>query len=149
MENDDIFDTNDEYKSSDTDNEEENILNTRRGQKRMRFILSSESESDEDDQRIETAADGTVCQEIKEGSKLGRAPLHNIFRDVSDPTGYAKRNIMKGKVRTTFSLIIAHRMMEHIRTCTEAEAFRVLGAEWNLTAAKLDSFIALICTRRI
>ncbi|XP_011162891.2 piggyBac transposable element-derived protein 4-like [Solenopsis invicta] len=130
---------------SDTDYDEENILNIRRGQKKMRFVISFESENEEE--LIETATDGTIWQEIKEGSKPGRAQIHNIFRDTSGPTGYAKRNIMKGKVRTAFSLIIDHHTMEHIRKCTEAEAFRVLGTKWNLSIAKLYTFIALLYAR--
>ena len=66
------------------------------------------------------------------GATSGRAALHNIFREESGPTGYAKRNIIKGKVKTAFSLIIDHRIMKHIRTCTIEEANRVLGTEWSL-----------------
>ena len=54
---------------------------------------------------------------------------------------------MKGKVKTAFSLIIDHRIMNNIRTCTEAEAFRVLGTKWELSAAKLDAFVALLYAR--
>ena len=35
------------------------------------------------------------------------------------PTEFAKRHIMKEKVRTALSLIIDHRIMERIKTCTE------------------------------
>lgn len=144
---DDLFDTTDSCQSSGTDSEAENMLNMRKGQKRKKLLLSSESESDVEDQCIETATDGTVWQEIEEGSTPGRAPIHNIFREVAGPTGYAKRNIIKGKVRTAFSLLIDNRVMEHIRTCTEAEAFRVLGTKWNLSTAKFDAFIALLYAR--
>ncbi|XP_043256442.1 uncharacterized protein LOC122399666 [Colletes gigas] len=63
----------------DSDTDEENILNIRRGQKRKRFIVSSESENEEG---IETAMDGTVWQKIKEGSNRGRAPIYNIFKEI-------------------------------------------------------------------
>lgn len=120
-------------------------MNVRRGQKRRRFLVSSESENEEE--IIDTAIDGTVWQEIKKGSNPGRALIYNIFRETSGPTGYSKRNIMKGKVRTAFSLIIGHNIIEHIRKCTETEAFRVLGSKWDLSAVKLYAFIALLYVR--
>lgn len=46
---------------SDINSDEENILNIRRGQKSMRFIISSESENEEE----LTETDGTVWQKIK------------------------------------------------------------------------------------
>lgn len=124
---------------SDTD--EENILNIRRGQKRKRFIVSSDSENEEE---IETAMDGTVWQKIKEGSDRGRAPVYNISKEISGPTGYAKRNIIKGRVASAFSLIIDHDMIERVRKYTELEAFRELKTKWN---AKLYTFIGLLYAR--
>lgn len=130
---------------SNTDENEENVSNVRRGRKRRRFLVSSDSENEEE--VIETAIDGTVWQAVKEGSNPGRAPIHNIFRETSGPTGYSKRNIMKGKVRTAFSLIIDKHIIEHIRKCTKTEAFRVLGSKWDLSTAKLHAFIALLYAR--
>ncbi|KAF3427931.1 hypothetical protein E2986_12456 [Frieseomelitta varia] len=80
----------------------------------------------------------------EESYKCERTPVHNIFREMFVPTTniYAKRHIMKGEVKTAFSLIIDHGIMEEIRTCTE-EAFRVLGTKWELNATKLDAFVAL------
>jgi hypothetical protein len=49
----------------DSDTDEENILNIRRGQKRKRFIVSSESENEEG---IETAEYQKERQLSKEGS---------------------------------------------------------------------------------
>ncbi|XP_043498364.1 uncharacterized protein LOC122521585 [Polistes fuscatus] len=69
----------------DSDTDEENILNIRRGQKRRRFIVSSESENEEE---IKIAMDGTVWQKIKDGSNRGRAPIYNIFKEISGPIGY-------------------------------------------------------------
>ena len=37
--------------------------------------------------------------------------------------------------------------MEHLRKCTEAESFRVLGTKWKISAIKLDAFIALLYDR--
>uniref|UniRef100_A0A1A9UE39 PiggyBac transposable element-derived protein domain-containing protein n=1 Tax=Glossina austeni TaxID=7395 RepID=A0A1A9UE39_GLOAU len=76
-----------------------------------RFIVSSASANEEE---IETAMeDGNVWKKIKEGSNSGKASIYNIFKEVSGPTGYAKRNIMKGSVKSAFFLIIDHKMIEH------------------------------------
>ncbi|GBM56687.1 hypothetical protein AVEN_98177-1 [Araneus ventricosus] len=101
----------------------------------MRLFSSSEDECEENDQNIETSIDGTIWQKIQQGSGPGRSPLHTTFREISGPTGYAKRNIMKGKVRSAFSLILDQCIMNHIKMCTESEASRVLGSEWSLTSA--------------
>lgn len=130
---------------SNTDENEENISNVRRRRKRRRFLVSSDSENEEEVSEI--AMDGTVWQEVKIGSNPGRAPGHNIFRETSGPTGYSKRNIMKGEVRTAFSVIIDKNIIELIRKCTEAEAFRVLGYKWELSTAKLYAFFAILYAR--
>lgn len=49
--------------------------------------------------------DGTVWQKIKEGSNYGRVPIYNIFNEISGPTGYAKRNILKGTVESSLLII--------------------------------------------
>lgn len=130
---------------SNTDENEENISNVRRRRKRRRFLVSSDSENEEEVSEI--AMDGTVWQEVKIGSNPGRALGHNIFRETSGPTGYSKRNIMKGEVRTAFSVIIDKNIIELIRKCTEAEAFRVLGYKWELSTAKLYAFFAILYAR--
>ncbi|GBO41915.1 hypothetical protein AVEN_185274-1 [Araneus ventricosus] len=111
----DLLDTDSEL--FDTDNEEVNILNTRKGRKRMRFLSTSEDEREENDQNIETSVDGTVLRRIQQGSGPGKSPLYTIFREISELTGYAKRNIMKGKVRSAFSLIIDQSIMN--RKCAQ------------------------------
>lgn len=138
-ENYDLFETD-----LNTDENEENVSNIRRGRKRRRFLVNSDNENEEE--IIETAIDGTVWQEVKEESNPGRAPIPNIFRVTSGSTGYSKRNIMKGKVRTAFSLIIDKNIIEHIRKCTKTEAFRMLGSKWDISTAKLHAFIALLYT---
>ena len=130
---------------SNTDENEENISNVCRRRKRRRVLVSSDSENDEEVSEI--AMDGTVWQEVKTGSNPGRAPSHNIFRETSGPTGYSKRNIMKGEVRTAFSVIIDKNIIELIRKCTETEAFRVLGYKWELSTAKLYAFFAILYAR--
>ncbi|GBN98716.1 hypothetical protein AVEN_48818-1 [Araneus ventricosus] len=86
----------------------------------MRLFSSSEAECEENVQNIETSIDGTVWQKIHQISGPGRSPLHTIFREISGPTGYAKRNIMMGKVRSAFSLILDQCIMNHIEMCIES-----------------------------
>ncbi|KAL9929350.1 piggyBac transposable element-derived protein 4-like isoform 1-T2 [Glossina fuscipes fuscipes] len=128
----------------DSETDEDKILNICRGQERKTFIVSSESANEEE---IETAMNGTVWKKIKEGSNSGRTSICNIFEEISGPTGYAKRNIMKGRAFSAFSLIIDHIMIEHVREYTESEAFRVLKTKWNLSIAKLYAFIGLLYAR--
>lgn len=78
--------------SSESDSEFENILNSRK--RRCIQVLSSsedDNESIRQDNQNEIAADGTSWEKIQEGSCPRRLPLHNIFKDVSGPTGYAKK----------------------------------------------------------
>ena len=50
---------------------------------------------------------------------------------------------MKGSVRTAFSLILCNSVMRHIKTCTEAEARRILNNhDWTVSLAELNAFIA-------
>ncbi|XP_076302259.1 uncharacterized protein LOC143220509 [Lasioglossum baleicum] len=129
---------------SNTDENEENISNVRRRRKRRRFLVSSGIENEEEASEI--AMVGTVWQEVKIGSNPGRAPDH-IFRVTSGPTGYCKRNTMKSEVRTAFSVIIYNNIIDHIRKCTEAETFRVLGYKWEQSTAKLYAFFAIMYAR--
>ncbi|XP_050449917.1 uncharacterized protein LOC126850703 [Cataglyphis hispanica] len=92
MENDNTENYDPFETDSNTDENEENISNVRRRRKRRRFLVSSDSENEEEASEI--AMDGTVWQEVKIGSNPGRAPGHNIFRETSGPTGYSKRNIL-------------------------------------------------------
>lgn len=129
---------------SDTDSNEEGTLVARRGQKRKGCAIRSKNQGTD---LTETAADGTIWQQMKDVPIRGKTQTHNIFREMSGPTAYAKRNIMKGSVRSAFSLIIDEHMIERIRKCTEAEALRVLDTEWRLPTAKLYAFIGLLYAR--
>ena len=93
---------------------------------------------------MEIETDGIIWKEIDANPKPDRISVQNIFRDMSGPTEYAKRHIMKEQVKTAFYLIIDLRIREHIIKYTEKEAFRVLGIKRELDATKLDAFIALL-----
>ncbi|CAD1478498.1 unnamed protein product, partial [Heterotrigona itama] len=133
----DFPDTEESQHDYVSDDEDENILNVRRGQKRQRFL--SDSESEQNIENSVTARDGTVWYRIKEESVVGRPPFS--FREVSGPTVYVKRNIMSGKIKSAFSVIIDHTIIDTIKKCTEAKALRVLGTEWDLPTPKLYAFI--------
>ncbi|CAK9832670.1 PiggyBac transposable element-derived protein 4 [Anthophora retusa] len=137
--------------SSNTDSEDEVLRRLRRKSKNAQAFSNSESESDQDvemsviDQDSEISVDGTMWKKLQEGSTPGRLPVHNIFKEMSGPTAYAKRHIMKGSVRTAFSLILCNSVMRHIKTCTEAEARRILNNhDWTVSLAELNAFIAIL-----
>lgn len=130
--------------SSDSNSEEENILNVRRSRRLLRLSSSSD---ENDRQQTEIAPDGTIWTKIKAGSTPGRRSINSIFKAVIGPTAYAKRSIMKGTVSSAFFLIINRRMMDYIRTCTKLEAFRVLGEKWDLSQEKFYAFLAILYAR--
>ncbi|XP_043503460.1 uncharacterized protein LOC122524994 [Polistes fuscatus] len=74
-ENEDILVANkNEFDSTDTDDEEENIVNVCSGRKRIRLLSSSEeSEVEINEQNV--ANDGSVWQQMHVGGTPGRAPL--------------------------------------------------------------------------
>ncbi|XP_076483022.1 uncharacterized protein LOC143304431 [Bombus vancouverensis nearcticus] len=115
----------------DSNNEEENIINerSRPGQKRKKLSFTAERKIGVKKQRIETGLDGTVWKELNASSKPGRIPVHNSFRSVSGLTGYTKRHIVKGQVKTAFYPIIDHRTRNHVIKCTKEDAFTVLGTK--------------------
>ena len=82
-----VYDTlNTDFELFDTDNEDENIVNTCRERKIMRLFSSSEDECEENDYNIENLVDETVWQKTHQSSGPGRSPLHTILREISRPT---------------------------------------------------------------
>ena len=71
-----------------------------------------------------------------------------MFKDVSGPTAYAKRNIMFGNVKSAFELIIDNSMIEYIKICTKTEARKVLKKDdWSITEVQLRAFISILYAR--
>ena len=114
-------------------------------QRRRRFLSDSESDDEQNVEDSVTARDGTVWHRIKEEPTIGRPSF--TFREVSGPTAHAKRSIMSGKAKSAFSVIIDHTIIDRIKKCTEAEALRVLGTEWDLPIPKLCAFIGVLYAR--
>ncbi|XP_014476039.1 PREDICTED: uncharacterized protein LOC106745192 [Dinoponera quadriceps] len=140
------FPDNEESQHDDVfDDEDENVLNVRREQRRRRFLSDSESDNEQNIEDIVTARDETVWHRIKEGPTSERPPF--TFKEVLCPTAHAKRRFMSGKVKSAFSVIIDHTIIDRIKKCTEAEALRVLGSKWDLPIPKLYTFIAVLYAR--
>ena len=139
------FDENNGGESSD---EEYNIVpHNIQKRRRMRLSSSSEEENTTQNMQVEVAADGTIWKKIEEGGVVGRLPSHCIFKDSSGPTAHARRNIMEENVISAFLPLIDHRILEHIRNCTEIEASRVLGKKWTLSEEKLKAFLGIMYGR--
>ncbi|XP_076764824.1 uncharacterized protein LOC143431767 [Xylocopa sonorina] len=154
-----------EQNCSDTEYDESDLVGSTSGilsfkqrkskkSKNIQAFSNSESESDQDvemsviDQESEISVDGTMWKKLQEGSTPGRLPVRNIFKEMPGPTAYAKRHIMKGSVRTAFSLILCNSVMRHIKTCTEAEGRRILNNhDWTVSLAELNAFIAILYAR--
>ncbi|GFY35849.1 hypothetical protein TNCV_4842251 [Trichonephila clavipes] len=68
---------------------------------------------------------GTCWKSIFSGSCMGgRIAEHNVFKEKSGPTSYAKRNFENGYTISSWRLLIDEPM--HIKNCTEEEAHRQL-----------------------
>ncbi|XP_049811936.1 uncharacterized protein LOC126259307 [Schistocerca nitens] len=82
----------------------------------------SKTDTGQPTEEKETAKDGTVWKIVSVGSNAGRLQSHNILRERSGPTSYAKRKIQSGKLLSAWRLSFSASMMHHIKHCTEAEA---------------------------
>ncbi|XP_071039876.1 piggyBac transposable element-derived protein 4-like [Parasteatoda tepidariorum] len=137
------------------DSGNENLRNTCYKRRRMRIISDSKSENEMEvvdtcnlENSIERSADGTLWETLKEGGGCGGKPAYSMFKDVSGPTAYAKKNIMLGNVRSSFELIIDNGMIEYFKICTETEARKVLKKDdWSITEVQLRAFISILYAR--
>ncbi len=95
----------------------------------MRLILSSEEDNEkQNDQHF--SINGTNCT-LKNSNRSynWKSSTSYIYKELPSPMRYAKRNIMKGKIRTAFSLIIEAHAMKHLRIFTTEQLNRVLEIE--------------------
>ena len=65
----------------------------------MELQLNNDSDI-KNDKKI--TGDGIEWQNGITSCTVGRIPIYNVFKDVLSPIGYAKRNIMKGNVKSAF-----------------------------------------------
>ncbi|GFV65633.1 hypothetical protein TNCV_1051241 [Trichonephila clavipes] len=73
-------------------------------------------------------SDGTGWESIASGScTLGRIVEHNIFKEKSGSTSYAKRNIENDYAISSERLFLDEPMLRHIKNCTQEEAHQQLG----------------------
>lgn len=116
-------------------------------------VFETESELDNadisDNEEISTqkAADGTLWETLKDGRNTARFSGHTKFKHISEPTSYAKRNIILGTVKSALDLIIDEGMIEYIKSCTELEAHKVLKKVWTVTKSELRAFVAILYAR--
>ncbi|XP_078051622.1 uncharacterized protein LOC144477755, partial [Augochlora pura] len=130
-----------------TNDENEDVINVPR--KRRRVLISSDEETENTSQETETAADGTVWSKFDEGGIPGRLPVTCIFKGVTGPTGYARRNVMANNLVSAFSAIINDYIIKHIKKCTEEEARRILNYDWTTTLPKIRAFIGILYARGV
>ncbi|KAK2580001.1 hypothetical protein KPH14_010766 [Odynerus spinipes] len=128
-----------------TNDENEDVINVPR--KRRRVLISSDEETENTSQETETAADGTVWWKFDEGGIPGRLPSTCIFKSVTGPTGYARKNVMANNLVSAFSLIINDYIIKHIKKCTEEEARRILDYDWTTTLPEIRAFIGILYAR--
>ncbi|XP_072399462.1 uncharacterized protein [Diabrotica undecimpunctata] len=98
----------------------------------------------------EQSKDGTTWKVIDSGSVPGRRAQHNIYREESGPTSYAKRNVRNNCVVSAWHLIINDSMLRHIKECTIAEAHRCLKNDtWTITLEELEAALAIMYARGV
>ncbi|GFW78140.1 hypothetical protein TNCV_136091 [Trichonephila clavipes] len=90
--------------------------------------------------------DGMVWESIISRSYMrARIAEHNVFKEKSGPTSYAKRNIENGYTIRSGRLLIEEPMLRHIKNCTKEEAHRQLGEnERSTTLGELDVFTSIL-----
>ncbi|GFW96567.1 uncharacterized protein TNCV_2846241 [Trichonephila clavipes] len=80
--------------------------------------------------------------------RMKKIDEHNVFKEKSSPTSYAKRNIENGYAISSGRILIDEPMLRHIKNCTEEEAHRQLGGnEWSTTLDELDAFVSILYAR--
>ncbi|XP_072377221.1 uncharacterized protein [Diabrotica undecimpunctata] len=98
----------------------------------------------------EQSKDGTTWKVIDSRSVPGRRAQHNIYREESGPTSYAKRNVRNNCVVSAWHLIINDSMLRHIKECTIAEAHQCLKNDtWTITLEKLEAVLAIMYARGV
>ncbi|GFW02175.1 uncharacterized protein TNCV_4144411 [Trichonephila clavipes] len=92
---------------------------------------------------------GTCGKSITSGSHMrGRIAEHNVFKEKSSPTSYAKQNIENSYAISSWRLLIDEPMLRHIKNCTQEEAHRQKGKnEWSTSSDELDAFISILYAR--
>ena len=113
--------------------------------------LQSDLESEEDDDAVLTAKDGTKWKKVQVGEQsTGRLASHNILKECPGPSSYARRNIQATSPASAWLLFIDKFILEHIRKCTITEAHRQTENEdFCLTNNELLAFIAVMYARGV
>ena len=87
--------------------------------------LQSDLESEEENDAVLTAKDGTKWKKVQVGEQsTGRLASHNSLKECPGPSNYARRNIQATNPASAWLLFIDKFILEHIRKCTITEAHR-------------------------
>ena len=86
--------------------------------------------------------DGTEWTPVAAGiSSRGRSLQQNILKECPGATSYAKRYIKTNSPASAWRLLIDKFILEHIRSCTIAEAQRQSSSkDFNVTMEELEAF---------
>jgi len=105
----------------------------------------------ENSNMILTAPDGTKLLQITAGDvSAGRHPQQNIWRDVSGPTPYAKRNVFAASPASAWRVLLNSFILKHITKRTVTETHRQLHNQtFALTVEELEAFIAVMYARGV
>ena len=97
------------------------------------------------------APDGSQWTRIVPGTySRGRYSQQNILRECPVATSYARRNVKIYSPASAWRLIIDNFILEHIRSCTVAEAHLQTRCEdFTLTVEKLEAFIGNMYARGV
>lgn len=117
-----------------------------RGRGRGRPIASTALEPNVS---VESGRDGTTWYSTRLGlSSSGRMAQHNILKEVSGPTQYARRRIKEESVATAFHLLMDEGMIRHIQNCTQNEArHRLQDNSWTVSMDEIYAFVAILYAR--
>ena len=97
-------------------------------------------------QEKHVAPDGTIWLSLENNQNIpGRRASHNILKEQSGPTAYAKRCVLENSFANAWRLFIDEKIMEYIRKCTIYEAHRQLQRKiWTLSLDELEAFISIL-----
>ena len=92
------------------------------------------------------ASDGTEWKQILvDKCSAGRRSEQNILREISVPTGHAKRHVLAGSPASAWRLLIDKFILQHIKKCTIVEAqSQTKSQNFTLNDEELEAFMAVI-----
>lgn len=118
-------------------------------QKRLKKDRKNSKSNDTRDENDLQSADGTVWCEIQPGGEPGRPSSCHNFNEKVGPTSYSKRFVDKDQPSSAIKLLISKNIIKDIVNYTQAEAKRVLKAEWKTSENEIYAFIGILYARGV